>query len=67
MTTLELVRPLAEKQARIKTIAETMNICKHLSIIGGQDMGSFSHEEARAFHDATDTLYYFIKLASAQT
>jgi hypothetical protein len=60
-------RSLAEKQARIKTIADTMDTLRYLNLISQNRMGDFSQDEAGAFHDTVDALNHFVTLASVNT
>jgi hypothetical protein len=60
-------RSLAEKQARIKTIADTMETLRYLNLIGKNRMCDFSQEETGAFHDTVDALQHFVTLASVNT
>jgi hypothetical protein len=60
-------RSLAEKQARIRTIANMMETLRYITIIADRDMGDFSQDEAGAFHDTVDALNHFVTLASVNT
>lgn len=67
MTLTESARPRAEKQERIRVIAELMPLVDSLNLTLIHEMGHFSAKETAILNDATDMLEHFVRLASAQT
>lgn len=67
MTMTETMRPLAEKQARIRTIATLMGLLTELNYIGGNKMGDFSFEEVQSFHSGVELLEHFVEITSIRT
>lgn len=58
---------VAEKQARIRTIASLMGTLDYLTIVTHNEMGHFSQEETALLNEAVDMIEHWVRLASAQT
>lgn len=58
---------VAEKQARIRTIASLMGTLDYLTLITANEMGHFSEEETSLLNEAVDMIEHWVRLTSAQT
>lgn len=58
---------VAEKQARIRTIASLMGTADYLTLVTANEMGHFSREETALLNEAVDMIQHWIRLATAQT
>lgn len=58
---------VAEKQARIRTIASLMGTLDYLTVITANEMSHFSEEETALLNDAVNMIQHWVRLTSAQT